>query len=434
MGLRNRSTRGRLLEDILSKQPVQELHAELLAQATRKGEWEVISHDATFKTLFAIIGQDKMAQREGELHALHTIVGKTGAVPGMSMQATEGRACFKRACLAILPDAARASTKWIYSDCPDSVEGATDVFPFLQGVAEDALHLVLRLEACFGEKRTAMSSEVLLLQRKFARPMPAPVYHGEAAPCGEEGRWSARKEALAKPERDLRAYSNTPYNSHQEYVDDLLDITLKFPTDMSRKDCKGRSAKQILMSGAAYRHFAYLRNGNHIASQFSAAETQLSAWGTTGNEALHFQINNARRTVLQQHHEAIPPMLFSFALQKMMAHNSAAYAPTLAQRSQAELLSLLRGHLSACFFSSFGDRAIPPLTNRDEARRPARALDQAKTQRAKAVAASQRRRWGQHAAKLERRRAKRSVPGPPRIKRTVFTKRKQPRLHRTKGQ
>ncbi|CAJ1383870.1 unnamed protein product [Effrenium voratum] len=393
MGLRNRSTRGRLLEDILSKQPVQELHAELLAQATRKGEWEVISHDATFKTLFAIIGQDKMAQREGELHALHTIVGKTGAVPGMSMQATEGRACFKR----LSGNIARCCS----------------------GLHEmDALHLVLRLEACFGEKR----------------PMPAPVYHGEAAPCGEEGRWSARKEALAKPERDLRAYSNTPYNSHQEYVDDLLDITLKFPTDMSRKDCKGRSAKQILMSGAAYRHFAYLRNGNHIASQFSAAETQLSAWGTTGNEALHFQINNARRTVLQQHHEAIPPMLFSFALQKMMAHNSAAYAPTLAQRSQAELLSLLRGHLSACFFSSFGDRAIPPLTNRDEARRPARALDQAKTQRAKAVAASQRRRWGQHAAKLERRRAKRSVPGPPRIKRTVFTKRKQPRLHRTKGQ
>lgn len=167
-------------------------------------------------------------------------------------------------------------------------------------------------------------------------------------------------------------------------MDDLLDITLKFPAGMSRKNCKGRSANQILMSGAAYRHFAYLRNGNH------SAETQLSAWGTTGNEALHFQINNARQTVLQQRHEAIPPTLFSFALQKMMAHNSAAYAPTLAQRSQAELLSLLRGHLSACSFP------VPPLANRDEARRPTRALDQAKTQRAKAVSASQRRRWGQH--------------------------------------
>ena len=60
------------------------------------------------------------------------------------------------------------------------------------------------LRGLLWRKRTAMSSEVLFLQRKF----PAPVCHGEAAPCREEGRWSATGRRFA---RSLSgAYSNTP--------------------------------------------------------------------------------------------------------------------------------------------------------------------------------------------------------------------------------
>jgi hypothetical protein len=108
-----------------------------------------------------------MAQKPGQAHALHTFVGKSGAVPGMSHQATEGGAAFKSAAVEVLPEDARATTKYIFSDSPDSVAGAAEVFPALVATAEDGFHLVIRVEYCFGEKRSALSSELLLLQMKF---------------------------------------------------------------------------------------------------------------------------------------------------------------------------------------------------------------------------------------------------------------------------
>ena len=50
-----------------------------------------MKHDATFKVLFSIMGQEPMAQREDEYHALHTKVGKTGAVPGAVALPSKGK-------------------------------------------------------------------------------------------------------------------------------------------------------------------------------------------------------------------------------------------------------------------------------------------------------------------------------------------------------
>jgi hypothetical protein len=50
----------------------------------------------------------------------------------------------------------------------------------LEAVAEDALHLVLRVEACTGEKRTALSSCLLKIQTRFHLPYAAPFFRGNA--------------------------------------------------------------------------------------------------------------------------------------------------------------------------------------------------------------------------------------------------------------
>ena len=52
---------------------------KLRYKAAAAGEYTVVTHDETFKTLFALIGQQKMAQSPGELHALHTFRGFTGS-------------------------------------------------------------------------------------------------------------------------------------------------------------------------------------------------------------------------------------------------------------------------------------------------------------------------------------------------------------------
>ena len=44
----------------------------LKIKAAAAGELEVLTHDEVFKTLFALIGQKKLSQAKGEVHALHT--------------------------------------------------------------------------------------------------------------------------------------------------------------------------------------------------------------------------------------------------------------------------------------------------------------------------------------------------------------------------
>ena len=78
-----------------------------------------------------------MAQREDEYHALHTIVGKTGAVPGAVALPSEGKQHVRTSIEEILPEPCRATTLWVFSDNPSTILGCIDVFPNLKGVAED---------------------------------------------------------------------------------------------------------------------------------------------------------------------------------------------------------------------------------------------------------------------------------------------------------
>jgi len=83
-----------VVRDVLQQPQVGALRSKLITQATENNEWVVMSHDATFKILFSCIGQTPMAQREGEAHTLHSFLGKTGALAGLSVQPKESQARF----------------------------------------------------------------------------------------------------------------------------------------------------------------------------------------------------------------------------------------------------------------------------------------------------------------------------------------------------
>ena len=68
-----------IVAEILGHESVMALKERLVSEATFKGEWIVLSHDATFKTAFSLIGQEKMAQSErGESCLAHRsrVVGR----------------------------------------------------------------------------------------------------------------------------------------------------------------------------------------------------------------------------------------------------------------------------------------------------------------------------------------------------------------------
>lgn len=144
----------------------------LMAAAVGRGEFTALTHDASYKALFSVLGQEKMAQKSGEIHAAHTLMGLTGACPGFSLQSTEGDASFGAAVGDRLSPAAVQQVRILYSDAPS--EGMLTYLPNCLGIAEDRIHLAIRAEYCTGGKRTSCSKAILKLQSKFAIPLGVP--------------------------------------------------------------------------------------------------------------------------------------------------------------------------------------------------------------------------------------------------------------------
>ena len=418
-----------LIDEVLKSPDVAELRLALINEATHHGEWEVIGHDATYKILMNIIGQDAMSQRPGESHAFHTFIGKTGALAGGCAQHTENGRCFEVASADVLPAPARQTTKIIFSDSPSTLEGHCADYPNLMGLAEDGLHFVIRIEECFGEKRVPLSRRLLLLQSKFRNPVLGHIYHGQDHTHGPPGTLTPTTRQNDSDSRDWNLYCQMPYSSHQQYINDILDLIDEFPAEMNRKNHKARTVKDILLSGVAYKHFGYLQNGSILLSSLSQTDRGRLSFGTCGNEAIHKQMKVAVRTVTEQHEDRVGTKMLAFALDNMLAHNSAAYWPTTCQYGQAWLLTLLQGHIKKTFFPSTNQSHNPtPIASRNAARRAIVPRDLSKTASRAIVSQKRAAQWKKEETKRIKKKEQR-VPRPQehlnRKRRTVFTMKKQ---------
>ena len=430
LGCRRGDTRQAVFEQVMALKPVQALRTALIATATVHAEWVVCSHDATYQVLFSAIGQMPMQQKEGEFHALHTFLGRSGAVPGFSLQRTEGPDSFRSAVAQVLPHDARMTVKYMFSDNPASVEGSTDVLPNLEAVAEDALHLVLRVEACTGEKRTALSSNLLRIMLRFRLPCAGSFFHGGTDGDDEHdaGQWS---DGVAKDgvpaDWDWDARVTKPYSGHQEFINDIEVLCAQHLDQMKRKDKKGRTIQQVLKAGTSYTHFRYLWNGSHIIAALHQAmppkEVELLSFGTCSNEALQFQLKVCQEQIIQQHIQTFPPQLEAFSLAKLLAHHSAAYSPTLAQRKESEILSLMQGWLTKGFLPPLEEGRIQPTLSREDLRRPVHQLDPQKVAIRKDKAREKAKQWSKEVQNRKLKHPQSRLQKPV-CKRTVFTQKK----------
>jgi hypothetical protein len=280
---------------------------KLKQRAAARGEWTVIKHDATFKILFSILGQEKMSQAIGEAHTAHTFVGTTGACPGFALEAKEGPESFGRALKALFTPQMIALMRFLFSDCPH--EDMLDYLPEGLGAAEDFLHFTLRLEKCCGEKRIACTREVLSLQQKFrvgaageSSELLNMIYHGEE---GVSADWYATPAATELSAEDWVEYLKAPWvlhTSNEEYVAQLKRVSLKYIADMHKTDQRGkdktRTMLQILKAGATYRHYRYLFNGSVFVS--IAGGSAIND-GTTVNESKHRTLKRWTSCVVSQH-------------------------------------------------------------------------------------------------------------------------------------
>ena len=342
----------------------------LKLKAAAAGELEVITQDETFKTLFALIGQKKMSQAEGEVHALHTFRGFTGCTLGVSAQRSTSGNCFRAAVEATFVNNLAEKVKFLFSDCPSRIyKVASETFKSLVALGEDALHLAIRLECCWGEKKTKPSVRVRQLHRKFNVPTLSiePFWN----PGGLKVTTVVWPENPAKDTRsadEWTKYCSCPFNGvtgHTEYATELAKIVVSYGKYMGSKNSKGVTAEEILRSGAAWHHFQGLQNGSRLHAHLGSKGRRLGS-GTTRNEQLHMELKAWGRNVYQTHIGQLQCRIRIFEMAKLLTHSSAAYYPTLTQTRQRRLLSTIAGQIRNNPFFPMGTFQLQEATERKD--------------------------------------------------------------------
>ena len=160
--------------------------------------------------------------------------------------------------------------------------------------------------------------------------------------------------------------------------------------------------------------------------------------GTTGNEAFHFQVNSALRSVTQQHLDTVEIKYEALALSSLLAHNSAAYHSTTSQQKKSDLEHLIVGELIRDFFPHV-EISRPALTDRSSQRsRGDGGHRELKLDTRKNKFSVRSEAWDKQKKPDEKKKQKRGVPAgrtsPTRrkrlVRRTVFTKLKKNNANR----
>ena len=296
-----------------------------------------------------MIGQNKMTQTKGELHALHTFRGFTGCTVGVSAQRSTSKQCFIQAVGTVFDQYLSDQVRFIFSDSPMRIINAARCsFRNLLAVGEDGIHLPIRLEYCWGEATTKASARVRQLHNKFNVSTPTiesfwqPEDHLETSTM-----WPDHAILDTRTPAEWKLFCRTPFDSlsgHSTYVSELAKIGYAHKQLMARSNRKGVTALDILMNGASRQHFEGLQNSSRLLARLGSFGTRL-ATGTTRNEQLHRELKSWSRNFYQTHKDRLLNGFRIFELAKLLTHASAAYSPTLTQFRQRKLLVLIAGRL-----------------------------------------------------------------------------------------
>ena len=226
-----------LAADISNHESVLHKLRELKYKAAESGEFEIITHDETFKVLFNLIGQEKMTQNYEELHALHTFRGYTGLTIGISAQRSTSHSCFVKAVKDAFDSPLASRVKFLYSDAPLRIyKAARKEFKSLLAVGEDPIHLPIRLEYCSNGKVLKPSVRVRQLHRKFSFASPSidrfwqpddVIHHTDA--------WPHNSSKDLRTDMEWKLFCKCPFNEvggYESYVVELAKICATYPEYM----------------------------------------------------------------------------------------------------------------------------------------------------------------------------------------------------------
>ena len=356
-----------LLEDVFTADPVQKMRQDLLEEALQADELSSVSIDATVRCCLSIVGQASYrapAAVRGQAafddinskRRVLTLRGRTNAVVGMVPIAEETAELVAAAIANLLSYRARVTVKHVACDNPSAklFDALTTIFPNLQTMALDAVHLPIVYEYATWRKRTAGSRYLRRIMAKFTKVDPetgaeawGDNYNGRGAAPLDRAEESMRAKVLDGSMSRARADmvhdaldSQRPFYTRVEFVEALAALSSLFWDEVQRRVTgANKPLYRLLWCAAAPDRLEWLFNNIRQRCRMPAAQLSLLPSGSASNEALHSEINNWFRQTQQIHQATLTLKLDMLAFGKLLTHNLAMYHPTSRQMSYGEVLA-----------------------------------------------------------------------------------------------
>ena len=188
------STWGKWIEVLLFSSHMQSHVRRVKDELCRKGEWESLSIDTSYKLCLTIIGQNAFNTPEAErdapiaydeaAHGIASMKGKTGALAGLRLVYSEGSTCIVEALTSLLTPAHLATVVHVCVDDPSPslrrrMQAACNNFRLMSW---GPMHFVFRYESGLSgsggraskNRRSQGSNQLRGIMKRFGKPMADP--------------------------------------------------------------------------------------------------------------------------------------------------------------------------------------------------------------------------------------------------------------------
>ncbi|OLP79865.1 hypothetical protein AK812_SmicGene39798 [Symbiodinium microadriaticum] len=296
-----------VLEDLTQSPQIKVKLQDLLQECEAHTEFEYLSIDGTVKCMMKIIGQahfnssqdcrDAAAIPDSDAaYKLLTVRGRTNAVLGLCGVRSEGSREIASGLSSMLTLSQRAQVLHMASDSPSVELFATlkNIFPNLQSLGLDAMHIVMVYEQNHNNKRTKGSRWLATVMNKFRNidvecPAAAwgPMYTGQQQIhyTAEEKRLSALVSNASMPQPEAMGIlqqldPDSPWRTESQFLEAMAAICTLFQDELTKTTFSGPTLHRLLINLTSPVKIKWLFNDTRyrhtcVAMHRSTLETKL---------------------------------------------------------------------------------------------------------------------------------------------------------------
>lgn len=356
-----------IVEDIFTSTAVQSMLASLSLTLEAASEYTCISIDATLKVAMCIKGQASYRASaavrnqacfgdDEAFRRILTVRGQTGAVLAMRLVKGEDAQEVARCLCDSLPSSSHRQVRYVMSDSPSVklLQALQRVFPHLQGLALDPVHLAIVYEYAQWRKRTPGSKLLRQVLNKVVQHDPqrggmswGPLFGGyEPCPLSrQEAKWRDQimnwTQPLAYAERVIASLDPAvPVLTRTSFIEAVAAICALRTKEVERKVTgTAKPVRTILWNACSPHRLEWLFNNQRVRHALSPLQRALLPSGTTSNEALHSEVNSWARSTHEIHRSTLALKLQIYTLGKQLVHHIAACYPPARQSADNVLLA-----------------------------------------------------------------------------------------------